>query len=103
MFMKLLKRLNPERNLKIRAMLYVIGIGGFSHLSILLILSITKGKSELFNPANTIDLEKIFPRIVSNPFTYALGWLIFFGLIFLVYRILVRNQEKTPPHRNVNK
>ena len=90
MFLKLFKQLNPERNIKVRSVLYVIGAGGTLHLLTLLCLSIIKRDIHFFNPFYTVDIDQIWPATRDNMVLYAIGWAGFAVIIALTYAILKR-------------
>lgn len=85
---------NPEKNLKIRAVLYVIGVGGLIHLSTLLILAISKQDLDYFSPLYTVDIDQLWSGVNNNYFIYISGWLIFFSAITIVYKLLVKAHKK---------
>lgn len=82
--------INPEKNKKVRALLYVIGIGGLVHLATLLTLSIVKGDPKYFHPLYTIDVDQLWGATDGNWFVYITGWLVFGGLVYLAYRLITR-------------
>jgi hypothetical protein len=82
--------LNPEKNKKVRAALYVIGCGGMIHLVALLFIAITRRDAHYFNPLYTIDVDQIWTAASNNWLVYGAGWLVFFSLIYSVYRWLLR-------------
>lgn len=86
--------INPEKNLKIRAALYVIGVGGLIHLSSLLILAISKQDLNYFNPLYTVDIDQLWKGINDNYLIYACGWIVFALAIIFVYRILDSTHNK---------
>ena len=88
-------KLNPEHNVRLRALLYVIGCGGLVHLTTLLILAITKHDAAYFHPLYTIDVDQLWPGSRHNRFIYVSGWLLFAATIYGVYRWLSRRQNRT--------
>lgn len=84
--------INPEKNKKVRAVLYVIGIGGLTHLSVLLTIAILRRDPAYFHPLYTIDADQLWPSSHGNWLVYVSGWLLFFGLIYLMYRFITRRQ-----------
>ncbi len=85
--------INPENNLKVRSVLYVIGTMGFIHLVALLISSIIKGDGAIATELFAMDYDKTLPEFLSHPLLYSLGWIVFFSSIYLVYRYL--NKKST--------
>lgn len=86
--------INPEKNLKVRAILYVIGVGGLIHLTSLLILAISKQDLNYFNPLYTVDIDQLWKGINDNYLIYAGGWIAFALAIFFVYKILDNAHNK---------
>lgn len=84
--------INPEKNKKVRALLYVIGCGGLAHLLTLLVLAITKGDAAYFHPLYTIDADQLWPSSHGNWFVYISGWALFAALIYLAYRLISRGK-----------
>lgn len=82
--------LNPEKNKKIRAVLYVIGCGGFLHLLTLLTLAVIRRDAAYFHPLYTIDADQLWPSSHGNWLVYISGWLIFAVFIYLTYRLITR-------------
>lgn len=85
--------INPEKNLKVRAVLYVVGTGGIIHLLTLFILAITKDDPHYFNPLYTVDIDQLWSGAKENYFVYFMGWAVFVAGIYCVYRLL-ESQEK---------
>jgi hypothetical protein len=88
-----MRNLNPENNSFVRAVLYVVGIGGFMHLTVLLIFAITKQQNGFFNPLFAIDFDRVFPTLINNPFTFFGGWVVFGLAIFVVYTLLSKDNK----------
>lgn len=86
--------INPEKNLKIRAALYVIGVGGLIHLTSLLILTISKQDLNYFNPLYTVDIDQLWKGVNDNYLIYTSGWIVFTLAIIFVYRILDSTHNK---------
>jgi hypothetical protein len=84
--------LNPEKNKKVRALLYVIGCGGLAHLTTLLILAVIRRDAAYFHPLYTIDADQLWPSSHGNWFVYITGWLIFGLLIYAAYRLIQRGE-----------
>lgn len=82
--------LNPEKNKKVRAVLYVIGIGGLLHLATLLTLAIVRRDAAYFHPLYTIDADQLWPSSHGNWLVYVTGWLVFGLLIWAAYRLIQR-------------
>jgi len=89
----LLRNLNPERNPRTRAILYVIGAGGFLHLTTLLVIAIVRHKKEYFNPFYTVDIDQLWSGAHDSNVWYVIGWLAFFILIYGVYRLISRGDS----------
>jgi hypothetical protein len=85
-----LMSINPEKNKKIRALLYVIGCGGLAHLLTLLVLAISRRDAAYFHPLYTIDADQLWPSSHGNWVVYVAGWLVFTGLIYTAYRLIQR-------------
>lgn len=85
-----LNRFNPETNRVLRAFLYVVGCGGIIHLLTLLLLAIQQKNAQYFNPFYTVDIDRLWPKLVNNWIAYIIGWLIFIAAIYTVYRLLNR-------------
>lgn len=81
-------QLNPETNLKVRALLYVIGCGGLIHLTTLLVIAITKGQASYFNPLNAVDIDQLWEGSRHSVIAFVGGWIIFGLMVHIVYRVL---------------
>ena len=91
--MQILKKINPENNLKTRALLYGVGIGGILHLLSLLVVAIIKHNSSWFNPLFTIDAEKVFPNLQNNFVTFWAGWALFVTFLYLIFLVLLKSKK----------
>lgn len=83
-----IKNINPENNAKIRATLYIIGTGGAIHLMVLLVVAVINRKAAYFNPLYAIDVDHLWPTLLNGMLIYILGWAVFAGFIYLVYRLI---------------
>lgn len=80
--------INPEKNPRTRAVLYVIGVGGLIHLITLLVIAITKGDLNYFHPLYTVDIDQLWQGSHNNYIVYVGGWLVFFTLIYFVHKAI---------------
>lgn len=81
---------NPDKNPLIKAVLYVIGVGGLIHLVSLLTIAIVRQDAAYFHPLYAVDVDQLWPGVHGNWLIYVAGWLIFAAVIALVYRSLRR-------------
>jgi hypothetical protein len=91
--MYLVDKLNPEKNIYMRSLLYAIGIGGLLHLLTLMVLAIKEGNLIWFNPLFAVDVDKVFPGLKSNPLSFIGGWLILIVIVFGVKRFLIKDKS----------
>jgi hypothetical protein len=91
--MYLVDKLNPEKNIYMRSLLYAIGIGGLLHLLTLMVLTIKEGNLIWFNPLFAVDVDKVFPGLKNNPLTFIGGWLILIVIVLGVKKFLVKNKS----------
>src|SRR5512141_767416 len=97
MFKGLQDLLNPERHSWLKSVLYVVGIGGSIHLAALFVMAIRDGKAYEFNALLAIDLQKVFPIIAHNYWTFIGGWLLFAFAVYAIHRML--HEHDSPPHK----
>lgn len=91
--MRLPKQIDPEKNRKVRAVLFAIGIGGSIHLSVLFISALVKGNIMLFNPLLALDVDKIWPSIENTPWTLLIGWFSLIGGSIAAYYLLTKSKD----------
>lgn len=85
-----IKRLNPEKNALVRSTLYVIGIGGFIHLSTLLLIAIVRQDYTYFNPFYAVDIDQLLPSVKRSIWLFIFGWISTMMAIYTIYKKINR-------------
>jgi hypothetical protein len=87
-----MNRLNPEKNAVMRAFLYVMGFWGYVHFTSALVQSLHTKDITPINSLRLTNLQKPIENIVDTPFVFIFGWLVFFGMVYLVYKWISRGK-----------
>jgi hypothetical protein len=90
---KFLKKLNPEKNLLVRAVLYLVGIGGALHFTTLFIIAIKEHNWVWFNPLFAVDVDRVFPSLKNTYLTFFGGWLAMALGVWVIYKILQKSKN----------
>ena len=74
------------------ALLLAMGCWGYIHLFSTIISAITSRSASLLNPLKMVRIDGLFGGLANRPWAIVVSWLVFFGSVYGIYRLLGRDQ-----------